>query len=77
MKITGTREAFAAILEERGVYRKLGVERSTVATYKAYLREGKGISIEKMEEMLLRYGATIWKERIWDIPVDPSTQGNK
>lgn len=68
MKITGTREAFASILEEKNVYLKLGVERATVSTYKIYLREGKRVSIDKMEEMLLKYGAKPVKEKVWSMP---------
>lgn len=68
MKITGTKEAFAAILRERGVYRKLGVDRSTVANYRAYLRDGKWVSMDKMEEMLHRYGAFVAREKVWEVP---------
>lgn len=66
-EITGTREAFEALIKERGVYKRLDVSRSTVATWKIYLKEGKKISIDKMEEILIRSGATVKQEKIWII----------
>lgn len=66
MKIEGTREAFIQMLQERGVYKKLGVDRSTVSNWKRYLDEGQTVSLDKMEEMLLKYGATVVKEKIWE-----------
>lgn len=67
MKVIGTREAFAKMLEERGVYKQLDVSRSTVANWKAYLEKGESISLDKMEEMLLKYGATIAQEKVWKL----------
>ncbi len=67
MNITGTKEAFARILEEKNLFLKLGVDRSTVSTYKMYLREEKSISLDKMEEMLLKYGAKVVEEKKWDL----------
>ena len=67
MQVTGTKQAFLKMLEERGVYKKLGVTTGTVANWKRYLSEGKYISIDKMEEMLERYGANVVQEKIWDL----------
>jgi transcriptional regulator with XRE-family HTH domain len=71
MKITGTQAAFLAMLEERGVYAKLGVSRSTVSNWKRSI-EGNGDqqppTIDKMEEMLQKYGATVVKDKVWKIP---------
>jgi|GEM_PF-1435082 len=67
MQIEGTRKAFETMLQERGVYKKLGVDTSTVANWKTYLREGKSISLDKMEEMLMRSGAQVKQEKVWDI----------
>lgn len=67
MEIEGTREAFAAMIQERGIFRRLGVERSTVATWKMYLRDGKKISLDKMEEMLIKGGAAVKQEKIWEV----------
>jgi hypothetical protein len=66
-KITGTREAFSMMIQERGVYKKLGVERSTVSGWKRYLAEGVKISLDKMEEMLRKYGAVQVKEAVWEV----------
>jgi hypothetical protein len=66
-KITGTREAFSMMIQERGVYKKLGVERSTVSGWKRYLGEGVKISLDKMEEMLRKYGAVQVKEAVWEV----------
>lgn len=66
-QITGTREAFAAMLQERGVYKKLGVTKGTAHNYKRYLKEGKSISLDKMEQMLLKYGASVVQEKVWSV----------
>ena len=67
MQIEGTRLAFATMLQERGVYKRLGVDTSTVANWKIYLKQGKSISLDKMEEMLIRAGATVAQDKVWDI----------
>ena len=66
-KVTGTRNAFAQMITERAVYKKLGVERSTVSGWKNYLRQGNSISVDKMEEMLVKGGAKLLREAEWDI----------
>jgi transposase len=67
-RIEGTRAAFEAMLSERGVYKKLGVDRSTVAGWKRRLQEGENLSLDKMEEMLEKYGAKVVKEKVWGMP---------
>lgn len=67
MQIEGTKAAFTALISERGIYKRLGVERSTVSGWKAYLREGKSISLDKMEEMLLKAGAKVVQPVIWEV----------
>jgi hypothetical protein len=67
MEIEGTKQAFETMLQERGIYRKLGVDTSTVANWKTYLKKGQSISLDKMEEMLLKAGATIAQEKIWNV----------
>jgi len=67
MQITGRRAAFEAMLQERGVYKKLGVERSTVSSWKIRLKSGESISEDKMKEMLLRYGYSIVQEEVWEV----------
>lgn len=70
MQIESTRAAFEAMLQERGVYKRLGVDTSTVANWKIYLKQGKSISLDKMEEMLIKAGATVAQEKVWSI-VEP------
>jgi len=67
--ITGTKEAFLKMLSERGVYKKLDVNRTTVSNWKRALSgEGRYIpTIDKMEEMLLKYGAKIEQEKVWSL----------
>lgn len=67
LQVEGTRAAFQTLISERGIYKRLGVERSTVATWKIYLREGKSISLDKMEEMLIKAGANVAQEKVWEI----------
>lgn len=67
MEVKGTREAFFAMIQERGVYKKLGVDRSTVSGWKSYLKEGKSISLDKMEEMLVKSGAIVIQEKVWGV----------
>jgi hypothetical protein len=73
MKVTGTREAFAAMLEEKAVYKKLEVSRGTVANWKAAMigySERQPPTLDKMEEMLLKYGASIEREKVWKLPTE-------
>lgn len=70
MQVVGTREAFLALIGNRGVYKLLGVEPSTVSTWRQYLREGKNLSIDKMEEMLLKAGANVVSEKVWEVDAD-------
>ena len=75
MQIAGTRQAFAEMIKVRGIYKRLGVERSTVSTWKIYIREGKNISLDKMEEMLIKGGSTVVSDIQWQIP-DPTFREN-
>ncbi|HEX8333505.1 MAG TPA: hypothetical protein VF622_12825 [Segetibacter sp.] len=71
MKVTGTRESFIKMLKERGVSNKLGIGRSTVSNWKrafAGLDEKNMPTIDKMEEMLLKYGAVVQQEKVWELP---------
>ena len=67
MEVEGTQQAFAALINQRGIYKTLGVDRRTVAGWKIYLKEGKSISLDKMEEMLIKGGATVTQEKVWNI----------
>ena len=68
MEIEGTRQAFEKMLEVRGVYKYLGVEPPTVSNWKRYLTEGKAVSLDKMEEMLEKFGARVKQEKVWRMP---------
>jgi transposase len=69
MKITGTREAFTRLIHVPAVNKILGVSRGTVANWKRAM-EGVGEhnppTLDKMEEMLMKYGAKVLKEKIWE-----------
>lgn len=67
MQVTGTKAAFEKMLKVPSLNKKLGVDSSTVANWKRYVREGRLISTDKMEEMLQRYGAKVKQEKIWTI----------
>jgi len=71
MQIEGTRQAFNLLIQERGIYKRLGVDRSTVATWKIYLNDGKKISLDKMNEILIRGGAEMKQDALWEIKYDP------
>jgi hypothetical protein len=71
-KVTGTREAFMKLLQTRGIYNTLGVDRSHVSNWKRALRgeDDKYMpTLNKMEEMLIKAGASIVKEKVWNLPV--------
>lgn len=65
MQIVGTREAFMTLINTRGIYKILGVERSTVAGWKNRTRNGEGITLDKMKEILARAGITYQNELVW------------
>ncbi len=65
-----TKEAFIKMISNRGVYKTLGVDRSTVSVWKLSIAgkiDRQPPTTDKMEEMLLRYGATIVTEKIWKL----------
>ena len=68
MKIMGTKQAFIKLLSERGIYKRLGVDRSTVSNWK---RGTQNVTLDKMEQILLQAGATVIKEKVWELPKPP------
>lgn len=66
-KIIGTKEAFTKMIYEKNVYQKLRVDKSTISNWKGALKgNGRYIpTIDKMEEMLLKYGAKVKSEKVW------------
>jgi hypothetical protein len=71
MKVTGTREAFLRMLSQRGVYRQLDVSRSTANNWKRALL-GDDLNniptLDKMEELLNKFGAFVQTEKVWQLP---------
>lgn len=55
------------MIARRGVYKQLGVDRSTVSNWRSLLKTD-GITLDKMEEMLLKYGARVLHEKEWQLP---------
>lgn len=53
------------MLSERGIYKKLDVNRSTVANWKRYLKQNEKISADKMEQMLQKAGWQIVSQQAW------------
>lgn len=71
MKITGTREAFYQMLQVPAVHNILGISKQTVSNMRRTMegREGRNPpTLDKMEEMLTRYGAKVVKEKVWEVP---------
>ena len=60
--ITGTRESFAQLISKRGIYKNLGVGRATISQWKK-----EGCSLDKMEEILLKAGAKVVSEKVWEL----------
>lgn len=72
MKITGTKKAFLKMVSKRGIYKELGVDRSTVSNWKRALKcktNNYSTSTDKMEQMLLIGGAKVVSDKIWDVKV--------
>ncbi len=70
MTIESTPQAFVTLISERGIYKKLGVDRSTVSNWKRALagQDHRNMpSLDKMEEMLIRYGAKVINEKVWQM----------
>lgn len=59
------------MLEERGVYKKLGVTSPTISNWRRALNgdaERNMPTLDLMEKLLERYGATVAREKIWNMP---------
>jgi transposase-like protein len=67
-----TKEAFARLITERGVYKKLNVTPQMVKNWRARLAEGK-LSEELMKEQLLAAGWVIARPIMW---AEPSKSDN-
>lgn len=70
MTIESTPQAFSTLIRERGIYKKLGVDRSTVSNWRRALAgyDHRNMpSLDKMEEMLMKYGAKVINEKVWQL----------
>jgi hypothetical protein len=68
--IIGTKEAFIEMLKMENVHKVLGLSAPTVSNWRRALK-GKGNmkpTIDKMEEMLTKYGAVVANEKSWLLP---------
>lgn len=60
-----TKEAFCDLIEIRGIHNHLGVSSGMVRSFRDKIKTGKGISIDKMEEMLTKAGYKVIQEKLW------------
>lgn len=60
-----TREAFAELISRRAWYKPLGITEGTASSVANRFREGKGVTIDKMEELLERAGFIVVQEKLW------------
>lgn len=66
-----TTEAFAQMIQLRGIHNDLGVEGGSTRFWRKRVNDNPdnpakwGISIDKMEELLLRTGHSIVQEKLW------------
>ena len=68
--ITGTKNAFIEMLKMENVHKVLGLSAPTVSNWRRALN-GKGNmmpTIDKMEEMLIKYGAEVATDKSWLLP---------
>lgn len=64
MEVTGTREAFMALISQPGFARKYSWNKSLVSQWASGERVP---TLDKMEEVLLIAGSTVVKEKVWDV----------
>lgn len=66
MEITGTREAFIALVKQPGFAGRSGIDKALVSLWSS----GKRVpTLDKMEEVLLSQGASVVQEKIWEVKV--------
>lgn len=62
MIITGTKEAFSALIGQKGFAKKYGYNKTVVSGWKI-----RPTTIGKMEKVLIECGATVKKDKIWKL----------
>jgi hypothetical protein len=60
-----TKEAFEKLISERAWYKDLGFERTTAGAVVSRFKNGT-LSIEKMEDLLLKTGFKVKQEKLWE-----------
>lgn len=68
-QIEGTQVAFLKLITQKNFASKFGYNRGTVSNWKRYL-EGRAkniITIDKMEEILLKHGAVKYQKECWQL----------
>jgi len=69
--IIGTKNAFREMLKEKNVHKIVGLSAPTVSNWRRAI-EGKGDmmpTIDKMEDILIRFGAEVASEKSWMLPI--------
>lgn len=64
MEVTGTRQAFMALISQPGFSGKYRVDKTIVSLWKS----GKRVpTLDKMEEVLMLSGAVVVQEKVWEV----------
>lgn len=58
-------QAFEEMINTRGIYKRLGRNVNTVKAWRSLMRQGKGISREKMRELLEVAGWRVVQVELW------------
>ena len=61
------RSAFHAMLSERGISKKLGINKRKASYYKKRIERNLPVAYEIMAELLIKAG---WKDNGWSPPTD-------
>jgi hypothetical protein len=62
-----TKEAFAALCNNKEKCQTIGLNDSTRRSYLTYVKTGKNLSTDKMEELLIKSGAKVKQEKLWKL----------
>lgn len=60
-----TQDAFEMVITKKSIHKELGTTADYVRSLRYSLKNGRGISINKMEEILTLAGYTIAQEKLW------------
>jgi len=65
-----TLEIFKYIIYQANCHQRTGVDYATISLYRRWLEgatKGRKPTIEKMEEIIVRYGATVIQDKLWKL----------